>query len=146
VAARLGKIGDHKGVMCNLTFPPSNLIFNLAHDISSPMVYKASAINKEMVFAYEAEALKLLPVDRYDLIIRGHLHDYLYINDRRGHGLLVPCWKCFHPIKSRVRYHTRNIPAIGGVIIHIMEDETIIVKKQLYPTPHVIGKLERVIK
>lgn len=137
--------GKYKGYMTNLTFPPSKLIFNVAHDISLATVYKSTSINKEMVFAQAAEGLKLLPVDHYDVMVRGHIHDFFYVHDRRMHAFTTPCWKCYHPIKGRVRYHARLIPAIGGVIVHITEADRVIVEEHLYPTPHVMGALETVV-
>lgn len=136
--------GKHKGFICNLRFPPSDKIFNIAHDISLATVYKSTPVNKEMVFSQAAQGLKLLPVDHYDIIVRGHIHDFFYIHDRRMHGFTTPCWKCYHPIKGRTRYHARQIPAIGGVIVYITDHDRIIVEEHLYPTPHVLGGLEEI--
>jgi len=136
--------GIHKGAMTNLVFAPSKLVFNVSHDLSVAPTYKTTPLNKEIIIAREAAELQALPVSHYDVIVRGHIHDFFYIHDRSMHGLVVPCWKCYYPIRGRTRYHPRYIPVIGGVIVHLTDGDTIVVQEELYPAPHLFGALEEI--
>jgi len=131
---------DWHSALANMDFPPSDIVFNIAHDFSSAVIYPDVAMQKEFNFIAEQYAYGNYPV-MPQIIIRGHRHLHFRLQWSQIDGWITPAWKMYHPIKHKTAYHAKWIPHVGGVIVLLKNDGSHEVIPKIYPTPHVFGNL-----
>lgn len=123
------------GAMQNIRVARTGVKINLAHGEGGGSLYRTTKMDKESMFFKLAESCDKL--ESPDLIVRGHLHYYTYLENEQMGALQLPCWKAFEISKIFLKNIGRLQPDIGGCKLYIMEDDTILVRPYLYKVPHI---------
>jgi hypothetical protein len=125
------------GVMKHVRLLPTDKIANVAHGATAAVVYPATKMDRDGLFAQVAESQGKLPHASW--IIRGHGHEYIHLERKGRHSLQLPCWKGWEPSKLFVDMYGMKQPSIGGAIMFIDSKHRIVVHHFLledYGLPH----------
>jgi len=123
------------GAMENRKLKGCNFKINLAHGEGGASLYRATKMDKEALFFKVAESCNKLEAP--NLVVRGHLHFYTYLENEQMSYLQLPCWKAFEISKIYLKNIGRLQPDIGGCKVYVFEDNSMMIKPCLYPTPHI---------
>jgi len=129
----------------NIKLKDLDFVVNISHGASGAFIYRATILDREAVFLKSAEALNKLP--KIDIIIRGHWHQYIYINYAEQHFIQLPCWITFFPYVGTLKLYPKFQPDIGAVILEISSEggkKDVRVKPYLYPVLHIADPLVQV--
>lgn len=130
-----------EGHVANLKLLPGKRNINVMHGASSAFIYREARLGREVVQFKVAQADGKL--ERYDILLRGHWHEWLQIDSHRVHVIQCPAWQAFYPYKGSLLGYAKFQPDIGGVIILLDKFDRIEVLHFLYPCPKIVGKLRR---
>lgn len=138
IARRIG--GTFCGQIANLKI--AGKIINAAHDPGGAMIYMATMLDRQSLFA---DALEnpgpggKIPY-HIDCIARAHRHRFAMVQDESRPVFINPCWCFWHPIrKYGARNYFRSQPSIGATVLEI--GSRIWVKPFLYPVQPIYDKL-----
>ncbi len=132
--------GTWLGPLANVQFKPSKRVFNILHGYSGSAIYREMILAREGFFMKWAQGSEKLP--KVDLLIRGHLHNFIHIHENDMHLLQLPCWVAFEPSKITLRLYGKMQPDIGGVVVILDEENRIIVHHYLYDCPQIAGEIQ----
>ncbi len=136
-----GTVSEWWGPFAFREFEPSKRVWLIQHGVSQAYIYREMIMGRENLHANAAAALGKTPF--IDVVVKGHWHSYVCIEENGQFMVQCPCWCMFIPWRGTLMMIPRFQPDIGGVIIKIMEDERIVVKPYVFkPTPKVVGDLE----
>mgnify|MGYP001199799014 FL=1 len=94
---------------------PGKVILNVKHEPESGKVlYKGTALNREIIHAIHAEASRGYP--KANILIRGHLHSYSMIDIDNKQMIINPCWCLAKPRDMKKHYYQWS-PCIGGTLL-----------------------------
>lgn len=127
------------GKFANIKLKGTNKILNCAHAATSALIYPATVIDRELVFAKVSAAEGRTP--KPDYLIRGHLHRYLHLDYPDIHGVQLPGWMAWYPLGDKVRLYGRTQPDIGWVLLLVDKLSRSLLLHFIYPTPNVIDFL-----
>ena len=122
--------GEYLGALANVRLEGTDVIANLTHAAGGAVIYRATAADRESLFMDASEQLKL-PF-HCDLMLRGHWHWYLHLQNSSRHIVFAPCWKLWFDWKIMCQVYGRKQPDVGGVVLDI-ECKDINVKSYIYP-------------
>jgi len=127
------------GPVANIRFSPSKKVFNIHHGYTGSVIYREMVLAREGLFTKWAEGSGKLP--RIDVVVRGHLHNFIYIHENDLHLLQLPCWKAFEPSKITLKLYAKMQPDIGGCIVLIDNNDRMVVHHYLYSCPAIVGEV-----
>jgi len=133
--------GRFFGRIANIKLVPSERIVNIAHRGTSAPVYPETAMARDMLFFQQAEALKNIPFT-VDIIVRAHMHRWIYIHKYQKHYLMLPGWEAFIPYYMATRWYSRYLNPVGGAVLLIDDKDRIRVWHYLYPPVHIADALK----
>ena len=133
IIARLG--GEFWGALAITTFAPSNKIFKIQHGESAAFVYKEMLMGREAMFMKEAQGQGKIP--KIDIMVQGHLHSYIHIEEKGLHMLQNPCFMAWEPSKPYLRSWGKMQPDIGASIVLIDDRDRLIIWHYLYKCPNI---------
>lgn len=113
IANRLG--GTFCGYIADLKVKEVGKTINIAHKGSNAMIYLSTTLDREAVFLKMAEGLNKFP--KVDIFLRGHLHVFDEIHQRKIRLIQCPCWKAYEPSGIFTGIVGKRIPDIGGLIL-----------------------------
>jgi len=125
------------GNLAVLKLTPSSRIANVAHGSGTNLIYIETALAKEGFFLKQAEALFKTP--KTDILIRGHLHRFVYIHENNMHFVSLPCFQAYIPWATKL--YGRYVPDIGGCVLLIDDKNRIKIWHYLYDTVHISDSL-----
>ncbi|MFH1627385.1 MAG: hypothetical protein ABIE47_01525 [Pseudomonadota bacterium] len=134
IIARLG--GTFWGALANTTFEPSKKVFRIQHGESAAFIYKEMLLGREAMFTKEAEAQGKIP--HVDVIVQGHWHCFMAIEEKGIRMIQVPAWIAFEPSKPYLKSYGKMQGDIGAVIVLIDEKDRLVVWHYLYEKPNII--------
>jgi len=134
--------GTFFNAIANVKLIPSKRVANIAHHQSSAVVYPTTVMNRDMMFAKEAEALG--KIIKTDVIIRAHKHLWYHLHSASGHYVSLPCWEAFVPYERAVRWYFKWQPDIGGAVLFLDTEGRIRVWHFTYPTPRIADSLQEI--
>lgn len=140
IAERLN--GTFLGALANLRLKPSNRVMNVTHGTSGAVIYRSTILDRGGHFILQAQALGKLP--KIDIIVSGHLHNFIHIHFAQQHLIQLPCWMAWEESKPYLKYYGKMQPDIGGVILMIDDKDRILVWHYLYPLPHISDMIREV--
>ncbi|MCD6385913.1 hypothetical protein J7M23_09080 [Candidatus Sumerlaeota bacterium] len=105
-------------------------VIDIAHDISYMMLYRGTALERELNFSMIDNALA---DGKPDLIIRSHTHIYTEVRNRNGIVVSTPGWQLAIPFMRRRSQTRGRLTDIGAVLIYIKDE--IIIEPILYKHP-----------
>jgi len=126
-----------QGFLRNLKMNPTDTVVNVSHKATGAMIYTATVLDRESLFMMAAEAREKL--ERFHVIVRAHLHGYLYLDNGYHHIIQLPCWKAWFPFKGAARLFGKMQPDIGYVLLKCYDDGAIEVKRRLWNAPDGFG-------
>ena len=130
--------GEFCGAMQNIILDKIGFKINLAHGEGGGTMYRSTKMDREAMFFKLAESCQKL--ESPDLLVRGHLHYYTYLENEHMRALQLPCWKAFEVSKIFLKNIGRMQPDIGGCKLIIFEDNSVMIKPYLYKLPHIADK------
>lgn len=130
--------GVYGGRLRNYKLTGTPVTVNVSHGEGGSLIYRATKADRELLFLLAAEAAKKINF-HVDLMIRGHLHYFGYLDQGINRYLSVPCWCDWIPYRPALRLYGRQ-PDIGWVILLVTEDGDIMVRRKLYPLPNTAQK------
>ncbi len=125
------------GFIRNIRMKPTPTVFNIAHKATNAAIYTATVLDRESLFAMAAETQNKLP--RFHVMVRHHLHGYLYLDNGYHHIIQGPAWKCWFPMKGAARLFGKMQPDIGYVLVKCYEDGAIEVRRKIWTSPKGFG-------
>lgn len=114
------------------------VLVDVAHEVSYMMIYRGTALEREMNFSRIDEALV---EGAPDVIARGHTHQWYLANNRHGWAFMGPGWMLSMPHARRRSPARGRINDIGLTYIEIYpelkgkEDDYVVIKKRRYDHP-----------
>lgn len=130
--------GEFCGAMQNIILDKTGFKINVAHGEGGSAIYRATKLDRELMFFKLAESCQKL--DSPNLIVRGHLHYYTYLENEHMRALQLPCWKAFEVSKIFLKNIGRMQPDIGGCKLIVFDDNSVMIKPYLYKLPHISDK------
>ena len=131
--AVVGRLGGHWfGRVGYWKFKGTDLGAFCAHSFGSPMLYKATAMERHSLYTDALEALGQFH-EHIDLVMGAHWHRYRRLEVENREIVIAPGWKSYHPWhkdQGRAVFWPVNI---GGVIIELGKKEIHSIKKYIYP-------------
>ncbi|GAG33039.1 unnamed protein product, partial [marine sediment metagenome] len=128
---------EFQGFLRNLELTPTGTVVNVSHKATGAMIYTATVLDRESLFMMAAEAREKLP--RFHVIVRAHLHGYLYLDNGYHHIIQLPCWKAWFPFKGAARLFGKMQPDIGYVLLKCYDDGAIEIKRKIWNAPDGFG-------
>lgn len=129
--------GQFLGMLANLSF--NGVIVNVAHGVGGGLTYSSTKGDKEILWVESSKAKGRLP--NIQLMVRGHLHHFKYVESSDMAYLFLPGWTDWIPYKPSLGLYGRQ-PDIGWVIMLITDKGEIRFVKKIYPPPN-IAQMER---
>lgn len=132
---------EYHGAVYNSRIKGTNKVINVAHCSTGAAIYRSTILDREALFLKVAEA-----EGRFEwkttIMIRGHLHCFLHLDNGNTHMIQVPGWQAWYPLRDKVRLYGKMQPDIGGVILFIDDDSRLTLHHYLYPCPHISDSLK----
>lgn len=125
--------GQYGGPIANVRLRGTNKIVNISHGSGFPAQYIGSKMSKEILLSIMSAKLEKTP--EIDILIRGHFHEYAYLEMLNKHFILNPAWE-----GTRLNLHSspnylRFQPTIGCVKLEI-DNDIVNVIPFIYPIKH----------
>lgn len=138
IARRVG--GEYCGQIINLRI--NGKIINCAHSPGGAMIYTATMLDRQSLFADALEGVGPGAKFNYhiDCIARAHRHRFALVKDESRTVFINPCWKFWHPIrKFNAGKYFRSQPSIGGCVLEV--GSKVWVKDFLYPIESIYDRI-----
>ena len=96
---------------------------NMMHGSTQAYIYREMVMGREALFMKWAEGLGKL--DKFDIIIRAHIHVFMHIHQNRQHIVVIPAWQAFTPSRYTMKSYGKLQPDIGACLLLIDENDRI---------------------
>jgi hypothetical protein len=124
------------GPISNVTFRPSEKLFNVQHGVSAAFIYRTMLMDRDTLFMREAESIGKIP--KIDVLVKAHWHSFIHLHQKGKHSIQLPCWQIFTPWKGSLLSYGKMQPDIGGVITVLDDKDRLRVWHFLYDLPHIV--------
>lgn len=127
--------GKYLGAIANLHLKGTRRVINVAHGVGGAMIYRATVMDREGLFQLASMACDRIP--KIDVIVRGHLHNFIHLHLPHQHIIQLPCWVAYEPNKIMLKSYGKMQPDIGGCVLFVDDEDRITVHHYLYPSPRI---------
>jgi hypothetical protein len=107
-------------------------VIQVAHGVGGGAIYDGTVTDRESIMLDVAEARQKIPY-HVDLIVRGHLHHFFYMEDCSRAFLRLPCWQTWYGWDGLIGTYGKKQPDLGGVCVDCGPKGRIVLHKRLYP-------------
>lgn len=133
--------GEYWGPLALTTFEPSKKVFRVQHGESAAFVYKSMLLGREAMFTREAEAQGKIP--HVDVIIQGHWHCFMSIEEKGMRMVQVPAWMTWEPSKPYLKSYAKMQGDIGAVIVMIDDRDRLVIWHYLFTRPNIVDFIRK---
>lgn len=114
------------GLFGNIKFVGTPHRMHIIHGKGITRLYRSQYLDKRNLYLNAAAGVGKLPY--FSIQVRAHDHYFEYIEINGQHLIQIPCFCLLIPWQGIVENYARFQPDIGGVLLQIMEDDSIRVK------------------
>lgn len=138
IIERLG--GQYFGGIANREVTGTGKNFAMMHGEGGSLIYGATKLHRDQFERLQSVARGKMV--KPDIILTGHLHNFIRVDSCETISVQLPCWKAFEDSKIFRRSPGKMQSDIGGVIVKFPKNGKIEVQEHLYPLPHIFDMVE----